>query len=77
MRTRKQELVSNDLKPFVCNILKSYREKYNYSLEDLSRAIGYKKKHITQFFICLKTDNQNHDPPVYFHNVNLILHCFF
>ena len=47
MRTRKQELVSDDLKPFVCNILKDYREKYNYSLEDLSRAIGYKKNRQT------------------------------
>ena len=27
MRTRKQELVSDDLKPFVCNIMKEYREK--------------------------------------------------
>lgn len=26
MRTRKQELVSDDLKPFVCNIMKEYRE---------------------------------------------------
>ena len=47
MRTRKQELVSDDLKPFVCRILKEYREKYNYSLEDLSRAIGYKKNRQT------------------------------
>ena len=37
MRTRKQELVSDDLKPFVCGIIKEYREKYNYSLEDLRR----------------------------------------
>ena len=36
MRTRKQELVSDDLKPFVCGIIKDYREKYNYSLEDLA-----------------------------------------
>ena len=47
MRTRKQELVSDDLKPFVCNILKDYREKFNYSSEDLSRAIGYKKNRQT------------------------------
>ena len=47
MRTRKQELVSDDLKPFVCSILKEYREKFNYSLEDLSRAIGYKKNRQT------------------------------
>ncbi len=47
MRTRKQELVSDELKPFVCSILKDYRERYNYSLEDLSRAIGYKKNRQT------------------------------
>ena len=47
MRTRKQELVSDDLKPFVCNIMKEYREKYNYSLEDLSRALNYKKNRQT------------------------------
>lgn len=47
MRTRKQELVSDDLKPFVCSILKEYREKYNYSLEDLARALNYKKNRQT------------------------------
>lgn len=47
MRTKKVELVSNELKPFVCNILKEYREKYNYSFEDLARAIGYKKNRQT------------------------------
>ena len=47
MRTRKQELVSDDLKPFVCSILKDYRERYNYSLEDLYRDIGYKKNRQT------------------------------
>ena len=47
MRTRKQELVSDDLKPFVCNIMKEYREKYNYSLEDLARALSYKKNRQT------------------------------
>ena len=47
MRTRKQELVSDDLKPFVCGILKEYREKYNYSWEDLSRALNYKKNRQT------------------------------
>lgn len=47
MRTRKQELVSDDLKPFVCAILKEYREKYNYSLEDLARALNYKKNRQT------------------------------
>lgn len=47
MRTKKVELVSNELKPFVCNIIKEYREKYNYSFEDLARAIGYKKNRQT------------------------------
>lgn len=47
MRTRKQELISDELKPFVCSIIKEHREKYNYSLEDLSRAIGYKKNRQT------------------------------
>ncbi len=47
MRTKKVELVSNELKPFVCNILKEYRGKYGYSFEDLARAIGYKKNRQT------------------------------
>lgn len=47
MRTRKQELISDDLKPFVCSIIKEYREKYNYSLEDLARALNYKKNRQT------------------------------
>lgn len=47
MRARKQELVSDDLKPFVCAIIREYREKYNYSLEDLSRALNYKKNRQT------------------------------
>ena len=52
MRTRKQELVSDDLKPFVCNIMKEYREKYNYSLEDLARALNYKR--IDRLYISMK-----------------------
>ena len=47
MRTRKQELVSDELKPFVCGILKEYREKFNYSFEDLARALNYKKNRQT------------------------------
>ena len=47
MRTRKDELISDDLKPFVCNIIKEYREKFNYSLEDLARALNYKKNRQT------------------------------
>lgn len=47
MRTRKQELISDDLKPFVCKILKEYREKYNYSLEDLAKRLNYQKNRQT------------------------------
>ena len=47
MRTRKNDLVSDDLKPFIGKIIKEYREKYNYSLEDLSKALGHKKNRQT------------------------------
>ena len=47
MRTRKQELISNELKPIVSDIIKTNREKYNYSLEDLSNAINNKKNRQT------------------------------
>ncbi len=47
MRTRKQELVSDELKPLVSKIMKTSREKYNYSLEDLSKAINNKKNRQT------------------------------
>ncbi len=47
MRTRKQELISDDLKPFVCNIIKEAREKYHYSLEDLAKALNYQKNRQT------------------------------
>ena len=47
MRTRKQELISNELKPIVSDLIKTNREKYNYSLEDLSNAIGNKKNRQT------------------------------
>ena len=47
MRTRKEELISDDLKPFVSAIIKEYREKYSYSLEDLARSINYKKNRQT------------------------------
>ena len=47
MRTTKQELISNDLKPFACQIIKEARQKYNYSFEDLSNAIGNKKNRQT------------------------------
>lgn len=47
MRTRKQELVSDELKPFVCKIIKEAREKYNYSLEELAKALNYQKNRQT------------------------------
>lgn len=47
MRTRKQELISDELKSVVSNIMKTYREKYNYSLEDLAKAINYQKNRQT------------------------------
>lgn len=47
MRTSKQELISDELKPFVCQIIKDARNKYNYSFEDLSTALGHKKNRQT------------------------------
>ncbi len=47
MRTRKKELVSDNLKPFVGKLIKENRLKYNYSLEDLSKAINYQKNRQT------------------------------
>lgn len=47
MRTRKQELISNELKPIVSDLIKTNREKYNYSLEDLANAIDNKKNRQT------------------------------
>lgn len=47
MRTRKKELVSDELKPFIANLLKENRKKYNYSLEDLSAALNHQKNRQT------------------------------
>lgn len=47
MRTRKKELVSDNLKPFVGKLIKENRIKYNYSLEDLSKAINHQKNRQT------------------------------
>ena len=47
MRTRKQGLISDELKPLVSKIIKESREKYNYSLEDLAKAINYQKNRQT------------------------------
>lgn len=47
MRTTKKELVSDNLKPFVGKLIKDHRLKYNYSLEDLAKAINYQKNRQT------------------------------
>ena len=47
MRTSKKEQISDELKPLVSDLIKNYREKYNYSLEDLSKAINGKKNRQT------------------------------
>ena len=47
MRTRKKELVSDELKPFVGNLIRENRQKYNYSLEDLSAALNHQKNRQT------------------------------
>ena len=47
MRTSKKELVSDNLKPFVGKLIKENRLKYNYSLEDLAKAINYQKNRQT------------------------------
>lgn len=47
MRTSKEGLVSDELKPFIAKIIKENRIKYNYSLEDLSNAINHKKNRQT------------------------------
>jgi len=47
MRTTKQELISDELKPFACQIIKEARQKYNYSFEDLAKALGHSKNRQT------------------------------
>ena len=47
MRTRKKELVSDELKPFVGKLIRDNRLKYNYSLEDLSVALNHQKNRQT------------------------------
>ena len=47
MRTRKHDLISDELKPFVGNLIRENRLKYNYSLEDLSVAINHQKNRQT------------------------------
>ena len=47
MRTRKKELISDELKPFVGNLIRENRLKYNYSLEDLSVALNHQKNRQT------------------------------
>ncbi len=47
MRTSKKELVSDELKPFVGKLIRENRQKYNYSLEDLSDALNHQKNRQT------------------------------
>lgn len=47
MRTSKKELVSDELKPFIGNLIKENRIKFNYSLEDLSEALNHQKNRQT------------------------------
>ena len=47
MRTSKKQLVSDELKPFIGNLIKENRQKYNYSLEDLSEALNHQKNRQT------------------------------
>ena len=47
MRTRKKELISDNLKPLVGKLIKENRLKYNYSLEDLSKALNHQKNRQT------------------------------
>ena len=47
MRTRKKELISDELKPFVGKLIKENSQKYNYSLEDLSAALNHQKNRQT------------------------------
>lgn len=47
MRTRKDDLISDELKPIICEKIKEARTRYNYSLEDLAKALNYKKNRQT------------------------------
>lgn len=52
MRTRKDDLISDEFKPIICEKIKEARTRYNYSLEDLAKALNYKK--IAKRFINMK-----------------------
>ena len=47
MKKKKKELISDELKPFVGKLIKENRQKYNYSLEDLSAALNHQKNRQT------------------------------
>lgn len=47
MKTRKDELISDELKPIICEKLRKARLEHNYSLEDLAKALNYKKNRQT------------------------------
>lgn len=47
MRSNKEQLISDEIKPLICEKLKEARKKYNYSLEDLAKSLNYKKNRQT------------------------------
>ena len=63
MRTRKKELISDELKPFVGELIRENRKKFNYSLEDLSEALNHKKNRQTlhKYETGLKVDSHQAD----------------
>ena len=52
MRTKKQELISDELKPLVSKLIKESREKYNYSfLKDGGETYEWKSHKNCQFIV--------------------------
>jgi len=47
MRTSKEELISDEIKPLICKKIKDARLKFGYSLEDLAKTLNYKKNRQT------------------------------
>ncbi|MDO5569119.1 MAG: XRE family transcriptional regulator [bacterium] len=47
MRTRKADFIGDEVAPMAITIMKEGRKKYDYSLEDLSRALNYSKNRQT------------------------------
>ena len=54
MRTSKEELISNELKPIICQKIKDARIKFGYSLEDLAKSItNFSASAISKYFFIL------------------------